>query len=77
MIRNLTLEELADLLESSADQATLQNFSEIRRMLRRRLAVDGIDHTMMWKPALIDFQDGCRQLAEQLRARAAQASTAG
>jgi hypothetical protein len=72
MMRTLTLSELADLLERSADQATLQNFGEMRRMLRRRLSVEGIDHAPMWKATLLDFQEGCRQLATQLRADAAQ-----
>ena len=72
MMRTLTLTELADLLEDSADRATLQNFGEIRRVLRRRLSVEGIDHSPMWKSTLLDFQDGCRQLAAQLRREAAQ-----
>ncbi len=70
MMRTLTLSELADLLDRSADEATVQNFGEIRRMLRRRLSVEGIDHSPMWKATLLDFQDGCRQLAGQLRAEA-------
>jgi hypothetical protein len=71
MMRTLTLTELADLLEDSADRATLQNFGEIRRVLRRRLSVEGIDHSPMWKSTLLDFQDGCRRLAAQLREDAA------
>ncbi|HEY6933147.1 MAG TPA: hypothetical protein VI452_07080 [Marmoricola sp.] len=67
MLRSLTPTELAEVLEDSADRATLQNFAEIRRVLRRRLAVEGIDHTLIWKATLMDFQDGCRELARQLR----------
>ncbi|HEU4566503.1 MAG TPA: hypothetical protein VFR99_00620 [Marmoricola sp.] len=67
MMRSLTLTQLADLLEDSADRATLQNFGEIRRMLRRRLAVEGIDHSPMWKATLLDFQEGCREMARELR----------
>jgi len=71
MMRTLTLTELADLLDDSADRANVQNFGEIRRMLRRRLSVEGIDHSPMWKATLLDFQDGCRMLASELRREAA------
>lgn len=67
MMRSLTLTQLADVLEESADRATLQNFGEIRRMLRRRLSVEGIDHSPMWKATLLDFQEGCRAMARELR----------
>ena len=75
MMRTLTLTELADLLEDSADRATVQNFGEIRRILRRRLAVEGIDHSPIWKATLLDFQDGCRQLSGELRREAAHLTT--
>ena len=70
MLRAYTLSELADVLDESADRATVQNFAEIRRMLRRRLATEGVNHTLIWKATLVDFQDGCRELARELRAEA-------
>lgn len=67
MLRAYTLSELADVLDESADRATVQNFAEIRRMLRRRLATEGLNHTPIWKATLVDFQIGCRELARELR----------
>ena len=70
MLRAYTLSELADVLDESADRATVQNFAEIRRMLRRRLATEGVNHTLIWKATLVDFQEGCRELARELRSEA-------
>ncbi|HET8561745.1 MAG TPA: hypothetical protein VFL69_14580 [Marmoricola sp.] len=65
-----TLAQLAQVLEDCADRATVQNFAEFRRMLRRRLSTEGLDYRPVWKATVMDFQDGCRELAHDLRAEA-------